>query len=154
MNRSMNTLTAVATVVAALGLAACGQRDNHQAAAQSSDQTMAQADQRADQTTPSTERMRDQASEAAQDAKSAVKDAGQKVADKVSDAVITTTVKAELAKDSNLSAMKINVDTDEGKVLLRGTAPSQQAREHATALAGGVKGVVSVENELTVEPAK
>jgi len=65
--------------------------------------------------------------------------------------VITTTVKAELAKDSNLSALKINVDTDNGRVALHGTAPTAAARDHATTLAQGVKGVVSVDNAQTVD---
>jgi osmotically-inducible protein OsmY len=73
---------------------------------------------------------------------------------KVDDAVITTTVKTEMAKDSELSAMQVNVDTDNGRVALRGTAPSMAAKEHATTLAAGVKGVASVDNQLTVDPTK
>jgi hyperosmotically inducible periplasmic protein len=76
------------------------------------------------------------------------------VSDKIGDAVITSSVKAELAKDPNLSALKINVDTDNGRVALRGTAPDNVARERATTLAAGVKGVVGVDNQLTVEAGK
>ena len=94
----------------------------------------------------------------AQEAKESAKVAGDKISDKigdkVSDAVITTTVKAELAKDKDLSALKINVETDSGRVALRGMAPSQSARDHASALASGVKGVVNVDNQLIVEPGK
>ena len=77
--------------------------------------------------------------------------ASSKMGDKIDDAMITTSVKAELAKDSSLSALKINVDTDNGKVALKGTAPSTAAREQATTLAQNVKGVVSVDNQLTVQ---
>ena len=90
----------------------------------------------------------------AQEAKESAKVAGDKISDKVSDAVITTSVKAELAKDKDLSALKINVETDSGRVALRGMAPSQSARDHASALASGVKGVVNVDNQLIVEPGK
>jgi hyperosmotically inducible protein len=80
-----------------------------------------------------------------------LRQAGSEVRDKVTDAVITTAVNAELAKDKNLSATKIDVDTAAGRVALRGTAPSATARDRATQLALSVKGVVSVDNQLTVQ---
>jgi hyperosmotically inducible protein len=87
-------------------------------------------------------------------ASSDVRQAGTEAGDKVTDAVITTTVNAEFARDSSLSATKIDVDTAGGRVALRGTAPSTDARERATQLAAHVKGVRSVDNQLVVEPAK
>jgi hyperosmotically inducible protein len=72
------------------------------------------------------------------------------VSDKVKDAAITTAVNAKLAQDKTLSAMRIDVDTVDGKVSLRGTAPDPTARERATALASAVDGVVSVDNQLVV----
>jgi osmotically-inducible protein OsmY len=96
----------------------------------------------------------DQAKQAGRDMAQDAKSATDKAGDKVADAVITTSVNAELAKDSSLSALKINVDTANGRVALRGTAPSEAARERATQLASNVKGVVSVDNQLSVEPAK
>lgn len=95
---------------------------------------------------------KESAKEMAADAKVAGQNASDKIGDKVADAVITTSVNAELAKDSSLSALKINVDTDAGRVALKGTAPSTAARERATTLASNVKGVVSVDNQLTVDP--
>ena len=56
----------------------------------------------------------------------------------------------ELAKDATLSALRIDVDTRDGHVMLSGTAPSTSARERATTLAANVKGVNSVENRLEV----
>jgi hyperosmotically inducible periplasmic protein len=85
------------------------------------------------------------------DASTAAREAADAAGSKIADARITTTVNAELAKDSTLSAMKIDVDTDKGRVELKGTAPSQEARERATVLASAVDGVVSVDNRLTVE---
>jgi len=155
MNQRLMTLTAIGAVTASLALAGCSPRDQ---AANSGDQTMSQSEQKArdmgKDASQGMDRAKQEAKEAAQSAKGATADAGAKISDKVSDAVITTTVKAELAKDSTLSAMKINVDTDSGRVILRGTAPSSQAREHATALATGVKGVMSVDNQLTIEAGK
>jgi hypothetical protein len=157
MTTRMTTMTAIGAVVATMALAGCGQRDRDQAA-NTTDRTMAQAEQRSDDAgrnaNAGVDRARDATRQAAQDAKNATADAGASVSDKVGDAVITTTVKAELAKDSTLSSMRINVDTDSGRVLLRGTAPSAEARTHATALAAAVKGVVSVDNQLTVEAGR
>jgi hyperosmotically inducible protein len=92
-----------------------------------------------------------------QDAKSAATNAGQAteraandVSDKVKDAAITTAVNAKLAQDKGLSALKIDVDTVNGRVSLRGTAPDPSARERATTLASAVDGVVSVDNQLVV----
>jgi hyperosmotically inducible protein len=59
-------------------------------------------------------------------------------------------VNAKLAQDKTLSAMRIDVDTVDGKVSLRGTAPDPSARERATTLASAVDGVVSVDNQLVV----
>jgi len=157
MNQRLMTLTAIGAVAASLAMAGCSPRDREQAA-NSADKTMDQTQQKArdmgQDARQGMDRAKNEAKEAAQDAKSATADAGAKMGDKVADAVITTTVKAELAKDSTLSAIKINVDTDSGRVILRGSAPSSQAREHATALASGVKGVVSVDNQLTIEAGK
>ena len=100
------------------------------------------------------DKTKDATREAAQDVKDASKNASDKIGDKVADAVITTSVNAELAKDSELSALKINVDTANGRVALHGTAPTATSREHASSLAMGVKGVVGVDNKLTVAPAK
>jgi osmotically-inducible protein OsmY len=43
--------------------------------------------------------------------------------DKVKDAAIITAVNAKIAGDPKLSVIRINVDTVNGHVLLRGTAP-------------------------------
>jgi osmotically-inducible protein OsmY len=47
--------------------------------------------------------------------------------------------------------LSINVDTAVGAVTLRGTAPSAVARERASTLAMGVKGVHRVDNQLLVK---
>lgn len=68
----------------------------------------------------------------------------------ISDATITTSVKAALAADDKLSALQINVDTEQGVVKLTGPAPDEISRTRATELAADAKGVNRVENELVV----
>lgn len=68
----------------------------------------------------------------------------------VDDAAIVTIVNADLVKDSELSALKINVDSTQGQVVLKGTAPNPMAKERAETIAKDVKGVVSVDNRLMV----
>ncbi len=88
----------------------------------------------------------------AEEVADAARSAGSSAVAMADDAAITAQVSAGLAKDSDLSALKIDVDTQAGKVTLRGPAPTQAALERATAIAQGVKGVLSVTNELTVTP--
>lgn len=81
--------------------------------------------------------------------------AGAQAADTVKagamDAAITTKINAALAADDKLSALKIDVDTSDGRVTLNGTAPDAASRERATTLAAGVQGVASVNNRLAVK---
>src|SRR5688572_253938 len=46
----------------------------------------------------------------------------------IDDASITVAVKAEYAKDREVDALSINVDTKDGIVTLNGTAPSEAGR--------------------------
>ena len=88
---------------------------------------------------------------AAEDAGDAARQAGNAVLEKMDDAAITAQVSAGLAKDPTLSALKIDVDTRDGVVTLNGPAPTQEAKDRATAIAQGVKGVSSVMNQLSVK---
>jgi hyperosmotically inducible periplasmic protein len=92
--------------------------------------------------------------EAAKDAKAAASEAGSTMTTSTSDGVITTKVNAELVKDASLSAMKIDVDTANGRVVLNGSAPSDTARERASTLVRGVEGVKDVDNRLVIEVKK
>ena len=67
------------------------------------------------------------------------------------DALITTKIKAEHAKDKDVSATKISVDTTNGVVTLSGTAKSKAEADKAEMLAKNVKGVTSVKNNIKVE---
>lgn len=127
----------------ALLLSACGRQNEQQeqSAGQQIDEAIAKTEQRADAAKDAIQRQ-------VEDAKVATEAAAQKVETKVEDAAITASVNAELAKDPKLSALRINVDTVNGRVALRGSAPDANSRERATQLAMAVKGVLSVDNQL------
>ncbi|MBI5721170.1 MAG: BON domain-containing protein [Burkholderiales bacterium] len=79
-------------------------------------------------------------------------DETEAVVNKTRDAAITASIRSEFSKDRQLRAQVIDVDTAGGRVLLRGEAPDDAARERATRLAAGVDGVRSVDNLLSVTP--
>ena len=79
------------------------------------------------------------------------KSMGAAAAGKVDDASITVKVNSALAADKDLSAIKIDVDTQNGVVTLSGPAPTAAAKERASEVARNVKGVTSVNNQLTVK---
>ncbi|WP_310461435.1 BON domain-containing protein [Sphaerotilus sp.] len=135
-------------------LAACGKPDDR-TVGQKVDAAVNSAEQKTD---AAAEKMRKESAElkartetALDKAADKTTSAANKVVEKVEDAAITTAVNAELAKDPTLSALSINVDTAVGAVTLRGTAPSAVARERASTLAMGVKGVHRVDNQLLVK---
>lgn len=69
----------------------------------------------------------------------------------VKDSAITTKIKAKLAEEKLLSAVKIKVDTDSnGVVQLSGTAMNQDEVDKAVSIAKGVEGVTSVENNIKI----
>jgi hypothetical protein len=80
----------------------------------------------------------------------ALKNVGTTAAAKVDDAAITASVSAGLAKDSELSARQISVETHAGTVKLVGPAPSAEAKARASEIAKSVSGVASVDNQLEV----
>jgi osmotically-inducible protein OsmY len=69
----------------------------------------------------------------------------------VDDSVITTKVKALLAKDDFLKSFEIGVETRKGVVQLSGFVGTQDAVNKAGQIASGVGGVKSVKNDLIVK---
>lgn len=132
--------------LAGLVLAACGRPGDDTTAAdrRKVDPAVAAADKRADE-------LRADAGRATNEARKDAAGMAERAGDKIADATITTSVNAALAADSKLSAIKINVDTKDGVVTLKGPAPDETSRARATELAGNAKGVVRVENQLTVQ---
>lgn len=75
---------------------------------------------------------------------------GDKALAGIDDAAITARVKAALAGNRATKARRINVDTKEGEVLLRGSASSDSEKTLAEEIARGVNGVRSVDNRIEV----
>ena len=69
----------------------------------------------------------------------------------VDDSVITTKVKSLIAADDFLKSFEISVETRKGVVQLSGWVKTQDAVNKAGQIARGVKGVVSVKNNLIVK---
>jgi hyperosmotically inducible protein len=69
----------------------------------------------------------------------------------MADTLITTKVKAELTKDDTTKAHKISVTTQNGIVRLSGVVDSITEKQHAEADARTIKGVLDVNNELSVK---
>ena len=70
----------------------------------------------------------------------------------VDDVAIGTQLKAKYAADPDISALKINIDTKQGVVSLRGEVKSLALRRKAEQLAREVRGVKSVDNQLIIAP--
>lgn len=66
----------------------------------------------------------------------------------VDDAVITTKVKAAIFNEPTLKSAEINVETFKGVVQLSGFVSSPDDIHKAISIASGVKGVVSVKNDM------
>src|SRR5688572_8966754 len=128
-----------------LALSACNKQDDGKTVGQSIDSGIAKTEQVAKDAGNT---MKD----ASKEAQAAGSQAGASVGEKIDDVAITAKVSGSLAKDPDLSAIKINVDTKDGVVTLNGPAPSAAAKDKATAIAKQVQGVSSVNNQLMVTP--
>lgn len=74
----------------------------------------------------------------------------QTTSQKLDDASITAEVKTRILADESSRSININVDTSNGRVVLRGTAPNDSAKLRAEAIAEDVDGVKHVSNELLI----
>jgi osmotically-inducible protein OsmY len=66
------------------------------------------------------------------------------------DLAIQTSVKSRLVADKGLSGFQIQTEVYKGAVTLYGRVPDEASRNQALQIARGVKGVVSVEDRLTI----
>ena len=152
-NQNQFKTLALVAAASALMLGACGKNDDR-TVGQKIDGAISTTEKKAEQAKRDMSKEMAEAQAATERATDAVVQKVEKAAGKVgtavADATVTASVNAELAKDAKLSALRINVDTTNGRVLLSGSAPDADSRERATRLAGAVKGVTSVENRLQV----
>ena len=145
MTITTRTLIPATVALAALvGLVGCDRRtDDDRTAGQKLDSAISAAGQKTDQAAATVKDEMDKA-----------KAAGERAADAtgstIKDATITAGINAELMRDPALSALKIDVDTNAGRVVLRGAAPDAAAHDRAGTLAHKVDGVVSVDNQLAI----
>ncbi|MEO8020687.1 BON domain-containing protein [Polaromonas sp.] len=139
-------LATACSVALLLALTACNKQDGGKTVGQSVDSGIAKTEQAAKDAGNA---MKD----ASKDAQVAGRKASTSVGEKIDDMTITAKVSGNLAQDPDLSAIKINVDTKDGVVTLNGPAPTAAAKDKATAIAKGVQGVSSVNNQLMVTPS-
>lgn len=134
--KTLSHLPVAAMLAATLGLAACDRKPQDATVGQQIDSAVTKAEQKTDVALAKVEQKTEQVIDAA--------------SAKLKDASITTSINAELASDPALSALKINVDTNAGRVALKGSAPDSAARDRASQLARKVDGVVDVDNQLEI----
>lgn len=72
--------------------------------------------------------------------------------EELDDTGITTRVKAAFVKDSQVSALQVDVNTYRGVVQLSGFVDSEAVARRAVELAREVPGVRSVKNDLRIKP--
>jgi len=70
----------------------------------------------------------------------------------VSDAGTTAEIKAKLLADTQVSGLRIDVDTKDSVVTLTGAVSTMAEKNKALELARSVSGVARVEDRLTIEP--
>lgn len=68
----------------------------------------------------------------------------------IDDTAITMKVKSALLADPDVNAFKINVNTSQGKVVLKGEIKTLVLRKKVGSIAKQVNGVQSVDNQLVV----
>lgn len=73
------------------------------------------------------------------------------VGEQVDDAAIVTKIKAKITADTEINPFNIDVDSNEGVVILQGTVAEVKARTKAEMLARETDGVKRVVNLLRVE---
>ena len=86
--------------------------------------------------------------------KEKAKQVGDEAKRATKNAALTGKVKSALAADVGLKTVRIDVDSSEGAVTLKGHVDSEDTKRRAEATARKVGGVSSVRNDLQVKVAK
>ena len=142
----MNTSKAFVSLVLAtlVAGASCSSKDKEQArqsVQDLEDKTKEAAKDAADKTK---EVAADVATDVANKSRQVVSATGEAI----TDGWITTKVKAKFADDKLLKDSKIDIETSERVVTLKGTVASEDARKSAVTIAGGSEGVVRVVDQI------
>jgi hyperosmotically inducible protein len=80
----------------------------------------------------------------------ATRDATRDVGRAGTDAAVTTAVKTKFLADTDISGLKIDVDTKDGVVTLTGVVPTRAEKQKALSVAKKTEGVTSVVDRLKV----
>lgn len=91
-----------------------------------------------------------EAKEAGAQAKDALREVGETTEQVLEDAAITAKVKAALHAEKDVKSRDIEVETFQGKVVIKGVVPDRVQAERAANVAAAVAGVKAVENRLSV----
>jgi hyperosmotically inducible protein len=135
MNITRKYLLASASIILAVGVAACDRNNPAETAGRSVDQA--------------TERAGDKMDEAS----SKLGEQSDRAGVVLDDTAITAKVKAAIMAEPGLRVLQINVDTVNGVTTLSGSADSQQGSDRAREIAAAVSGVKDVNNQLVVSSA-
>lgn len=142
------------TAVTVALLSACGKPGDDKTVGQKVDAAIAKSERAAADTKVKTESAIDNASsvlkEAAQKVEISSKGIAQKAEAKLDDVTITALIKTEFARDTELSTFKLNVDTVNGAVVIKGSAPTSTAKDRVAKIAKAVQGVTAVDNQVVV----
>jgi osmotically-inducible protein OsmY len=79
---------------------------------------------------------------------------GRSYGDKIDDATTTAAIKSKLLWSQSAEGFATHVETNAGKVTLKGNVDTASSKEHAGRLAKNTNGVVSVNNQLVVDGKK
>jgi osmotically-inducible protein OsmY len=91
-----------------------------------------------------------EAKEAGAQAKHTFREVGETTGQVLEDAAVTAKVKAALHAEKDVKSRDIDVETFQGKVVLKGRVPDQAQSQLAIKVARSVDGVKSVENRIAV----
>lgn len=143
----------LAVSAVAFGLAACGKSE--ETAGQKLDSAVQQSQQAAQSAGQKIDKAMDNAGAkieaGAARMESATEQAMSQAGAALDDAGITAQIKADLIKAPEISALRIDVDTQGGAVTLSGSVPSEALKARAGDIAKSVKGVTGVNNQLAIQ---
>jgi hyperosmotically inducible periplasmic protein len=122
---------AALAAAAALVLAACDQQAQHAVQQAGSE-------------------LKREAKETGAQAKDALREVGETTGQVLEDTAITAKVKAALHAEKDVKSRDIEVETFQGKVVIKGVVPDRAQAERAAKVAASVAGVKAVENRLSV----
>ena len=91
-----------------------------------------------------------EAKEVGAQAKHTFREVGETTGQVLEDAAVTAKVKAALHAEKDVKSRDIDVETFQGKVVIKGVVPDRAQADLAAKVVASVEGVKAVENRLTV----